>query len=167
MLHTGRGFIDPFCRRRFSRTVRHSGTVHEQLGVYEDRRIRVRRFCDIGRRLSQARLHDRLCRGTRILRLDVRSLVGERQTLASMYERVVRWYHRTMVQSPIEKGTRIVVGGNLQPYALAIVSYCTFNVHESRWGIIVEWPNAPGGPSYSRVWDTDEGKTWYRYGRSN
>ncbi len=64
----------------------------------------------------------------------------------------------------IEKGTRVVVGGNLQPYAVALVADCVYNVEEARWGIVLEWPNAPGGSAFSRVWETDEGKVWYRYG---
>lgn len=64
---------------------------------------------------------------------------------------------------PIKNGTRIVVGDNLQPYAKAIVIDSVYNERESRWGIIIEWPNAPQGPNISRVWSTDEGKGWRRY----
>lgn len=64
---------------------------------------------------------------------------------------------------PIEKGARVVVGGNLQSYAVALVADCIFQIKEARWAIVLEWPNAPGGPGYSRVYDHDEGKGWYRY----
>lgn len=64
---------------------------------------------------------------------------------------------------PIQIGARVVVGDNLQPYAKAIVSDLVFNSMEGRWAIILDWPNAPGGPGRSRVWDHDEGKTWRRY----
>jgi hypothetical protein len=64
---------------------------------------------------------------------------------------------------PIKMGERVVVHGNLQPYAKAIVVDLVFNKQEARWGIILEWPDAPGGPSVSRVWDHDEGKVWRRY----
>ena len=64
---------------------------------------------------------------------------------------------------PIEKGERVVVNGNLQPYAEAYVAECVWNASEARWAIILEWPKAPGRPGLSRVWDTDEGKGWYRY----
>lgn len=63
---------------------------------------------------------------------------------------------------PIKSGERVVVNGNLQPYAKAIVLECVYNAQEARWGIILDWPEAPGG-GRSRVWDTDEGKGWYRY----
>ena len=68
---------------------------------------------------------------------------------------------------PVNKGERVVVGGNLQSYAAAYVADCVYVPHEARWGIVLEWPNAPGGPSASRVWDTDEGTRWYRYEASN
>ena len=61
----------------------------------------------------------------------------------------------------------MVVNGNLQPYAEAYVVDCIYVPNESRWGIILEWPKAPGGPSVSRVWDTDEGKGWFRYSGAN
>ena len=64
---------------------------------------------------------------------------------------------------PIEKGTRVVVAGNLQPYARALVADCFYDKNSARWAIVVEWPDAPGGPGVSRLWDTDEGKGWYRY----
>jgi hypothetical protein len=64
---------------------------------------------------------------------------------------------------PIKTGERVVVYGNLQPYATAIVVDLSYNHQEARWGIVLEWPNVPGGPATSRVWDTDEGKVWRRY----
>jgi len=64
---------------------------------------------------------------------------------------------------PIEKGKRVVVNGNLQPYALAVVVETIFVEKEARWAIVLEWPNAPGGPSFSRVYEKDENKGWYRY----
>lgn len=68
---------------------------------------------------------------------------------------------------PIKKGARVIVYGNLEAYATAIVVDCSYQQSESRWAIVLEWPNAPGGPGYSRVYDTDEGKGWYRYAASN
>lgn len=72
---------------------------------------------------------------------------------------------------PIQKGERVVVGGNSQSYATAIVADCIFVPKENRWAITLEWPNIPpelgGGPGYSRVYDTDEGKGWYRYKATN
>ena len=68
-----------------------------------------------------------------------------------------------VMNPPILKGERVIVGGNLQPYALAIVANCVYHSAEARWCIVLEWPNTPGGTSYSRVYDTDEGKIWYRY----
>jgi len=67
------------------------------------------------------------------------------------------------MKNPIEKGTRVVLNGNLQPYAKAIVVDTVFRSTEARWEILLEWPNTPGGPSKSRVWDSDEGKTWVRF----
>lgn len=64
---------------------------------------------------------------------------------------------------PINKGERVVVNGNLQPYATAIIVDCVYQAAEARWAVLLEWPHAPGGPGYSRVYDTDEGKGWYRY----
>jgi hypothetical protein len=60
-----------------------------------------------------------------------------------------------------------VVNGMLQPYAKALVLECAFSEKEARWAILLEWPDAPGGPGRSRVWDTDEGKGWYRYTEAN
>lgn len=71
------------------------------------------------------------------------------------------------MNNPVQKGQRIVVRGNLQPYALALVADVTFIEHEARWAIILEWPNASGGPAYSRVYDHDEGKGWYRYSQAS
>lgn len=71
------------------------------------------------------------------------------------------------MDSPIKNGTRIVVGDNLQPYAKAIVVDSIYVEHEGRWGITLEWPDAPGGVSYSRVWDSDEGKGWRRHAEVN
>jgi hypothetical protein len=68
---------------------------------------------------------------------------------------------------PIQKGVRVVVAGNLQPYARAVVADCVYKPEEARWAIILEWPDAPGGPNVSRVWDTDEGRGWYRYADAN
>lgn len=68
---------------------------------------------------------------------------------------------------PISRGERVIVNGNLQPYALAIVADCVYQPNEARWAIVLEWPNAPGGPGYSRVYDHDEGKGWYRYVAAN
>jgi len=64
----------------------------------------------------------------------------------------------------IKKGDRVVVNGNLQPYALARVSGFMFDEFDrTRQGLVLEWPNAPGGADKSRVWIDDEGKTWERY----
>jgi len=72
---------------------------------------------------------------------------------------------------PIQKGERVVVNGNPLPYARAFVADCVYVPHEARWAITLEWPNLPPelgtSPQYSRVWDTDEGKTWYRYTVTN
>lgn len=68
---------------------------------------------------------------------------------------------------PVKNGTRIVVGDNLHEYAKAIVTECIYVPNEQRWGIVLEWPNAPGGSSFSRVWDTDEGKVWRRFSDVN
>lgn len=68
---------------------------------------------------------------------------------------------------PILRGTRVVVGGNLQPYAKALVSRCVYVPEEERWCIYLEWPDSPGGPAESHVWDTDENLTWYRYSEAN
>lgn len=68
------------------------------------------------------------------------------------------------MKPPIEKGARVVVGGNLQPYAAAYVADTLYIPKESRWAIILEWPDAPGGPSTSRVYDHDENRVWFRYG---
>lgn len=68
---------------------------------------------------------------------------------------------------PLEIGERIVVGGNLLPYAKAIVSERIFNVAQQRWGILLEWPDTPPElgprPAYSTVWESDEGKRWVRF----
>jgi len=77
-----------------------------------------------------------------------------------------KWYGGDM-EPPIKVGERVVVHNNLQPYARAIVADLVYNADEARWGIILEWPNAPGGPSMSRVWSTDEGSVWYRYNQAN
>lgn len=64
---------------------------------------------------------------------------------------------------PIESGTRVVVYGNLQPYAKAIVAECVYKHDEGRWAIILDW----GVHGMSRVCDTDEGNVWYRYETTN
>lgn len=72
---------------------------------------------------------------------------------------------------PVQKGERLIVGGNTQPYATAIVVECNFVPTEQRWAITLEWPNLPPElgktTGYSRVWDSDEGKGWYRYRGTN
>jgi len=81
-----------------------------------------------------------------------------------------QWYRKDM-NPPVQKGERVVVGGNLQRYATAIVSDCAFVPTENRWAIALEWPNIPpelgASPGHSRVWSTDEGKVWYRYAQIN
>lgn len=69
--------------------------------------------------------------------------------------------------TPPANGSRVIVNGNLQPYAMARVVNSIFNKDEDRWGIILEWPNLPDGPAFSRVYSTDEGKGWYRYSAAN
>lgn len=64
-------------------------------------------------------------------------------------------------------GSRIVVAGNLETYAQAFVIDHVYVAEGDRTAIILEWPNAPGGPGRSRVWDTDEGNGWYRYAGMN
>lgn len=71
------------------------------------------------------------------------------------------------MNAPIKNGTRVIVGDNFQPYAKAIVVDCVYVAHEARWGVVLEWPNAPGGPGYSRVWADDEGKGWRRWTEVN
>lgn len=76
--------------------------------------------------------------------------------------------YKQPVNSPLKHGERIVVNGNLQPYAAAYVADCVYLTQEARWAIILHWPNAPGtGSKTSRVYDTDEDKDWYRYASSN
>ena len=76
------------------------------------------------------------------------------------------WYDRDMNNPPINKGERVVVNGNLQPYAKEVVADCIYSDEEARWAIVLHWPDAPGG-GISRVWDTDENNGWYRYAAAN
>jgi hypothetical protein len=71
------------------------------------------------------------------------------------------------MEPPIKVGERVVVNGNLQPYAKAFVCDLVYKQDEARWAIILEWPEAPGGRAMSRVWDTDEGSVWNRYASLN
>lgn len=68
---------------------------------------------------------------------------------------------------PIEKGARVVLNGNLQPYAVAYVTETIYLPQRQAWAILLEWPNVPGGPGYSRIYSDEEGKGWYRYVASN
>lgn len=62
---------------------------------------------------------------------------------------------------PIQKGERVVVSGwnNLDVRVADVV----YQPSEARWVIILDW----GEHGISRVYDHDEGKTWYRYGSTN
>jgi hypothetical protein len=68
----------------------------------------------------------------------------------------------TLLTQPVPNGTRIIVNGNFQPYAEAYVVDCVMS-EGGRCQIVLEWPKAPGGPSYSRVNLYDEGRRWERY----
>jgi hypothetical protein len=86
-----------------------------------------------------------------------------------MNQRTYAEYHALMSlrRNLPPEGTRIVVAGNLHEYATALVTGNEYVPTEARWRIELSWPNSPGGPGSSYVWDTDEGKVWYRYGSSN
>ncbi len=58
---------------------------------------------------------------------------------------------------PIKIGERVVVNGIM--YAKAYVSNVDWIEEESRWVITLNW----GEHGTSRVYDYDEGKTWYRW----
>lgn len=62
---------------------------------------------------------------------------------------------------PIQAGERVVVAGwhNI----VTRVVGCAFNPSEARWTIELDW----GAHGRSRVYDTDEGRTWYRYQATN
>jgi hypothetical protein len=62
---------------------------------------------------------------------------------------------------PVQKGERVVVSGwNNLDVRVVDVFYVP---GEARWHITLGW----GEHGLSRVYDTDEGKTWYRYGTAN
>jgi len=62
---------------------------------------------------------------------------------------------------PVQKGERVVVSGwNNQ---VTKVADCVYNPQEARWVIILDW----GEHGISRVYDHDEGKTWYHYRATN
>lgn len=62
---------------------------------------------------------------------------------------------------PIQKGERVVVAGwtNLDVRVADVI----FQQQELRWVLVLDW----GEHGVSRVYDHDEGKTWYRYAVSN
>lgn len=62
---------------------------------------------------------------------------------------------------PINVGERVVVLGwnNL---AVRVVS-AVYVSSEARWHITLDW----GEHGLSHVYDTDEGRTWYRYSATN
>lgn len=62
---------------------------------------------------------------------------------------------------PIQIGARVVVHGI--DYASAFVSNVTWVPDEARWLIALDW----GIHGTSRVYNTDENKTWYRYASTN
>lgn len=63
-------------------------------------------------------------------------------------------------EAPISVGERVVVYGRPER---AIVSHCSYNPLEARWVISLDW----GEHGKSRVYDSDEGKIWFRYGQAS
>ena len=65
------------------------------------------------------------------------------------------------MNKPVELGERIVVHGI--HYATAHVIDVFWLPTESRWIILLDW----GEHGKSRVYDSDENLTWYRYAGAN
>ena len=57
----------------------------------------------------------------------------------------------------VEIGERLIVSGIM--YAKAIVSDVKYVEKEARWEISLDW----GEFGTSKVYDYDEGKTWYKF----
>jgi hypothetical protein len=61
---------------------------------------------------------------------------------------------------PVKDGERVVVHG--RPERAIVVGSQYLNI-EARWLIKLDW----GDHFRSHVYDTDEGKVWYRYAQTN
>jgi len=66
-----------------------------------------------------------------------------------------------MKKPPLKNGERVVVTGMTK--SVVTVKLSTWIYHEARWKIDLDW----GEFGSSVIYDTDEGKTWYRYSTSN
>lgn len=71
------------------------------------------------------------------------------------------------MKTSVRVGDRLIINGNTNTYALAIVDDVVFLQRENRYKFVLRWPNAPGGVSHSHVFDHDEGSVWYKYTTTN
>lgn len=65
------------------------------------------------------------------------------------------------MKQPIQVGERVVIYGHSEIDCR--VKEVTYVPDEARWHIVVHW----GEMGVSRIYDTDERKTWYRYTSAN
>lgn len=63
--------------------------------------------------------------------------------------------------TPVNIGERLIVQGIT--YAEARVESVRYLPSEDRWEIVLDW----GEHGKSKVYDTDENKTWFRFNKAN